>query len=160
MSITDTVRRSTVRGVAENVMPPFTRLTIPAPLRDRMIAHARTAAPNECCGLLAGLIADGVGRATEQLPIANDLACPTRYQTNVSDLFAAFRRLRDLNLELLAVYHSHLASAPVPSRRDVMENTYGETVVHLIVGLAGAEPEVRGWWITESAFRDAELMTS
>ena len=70
------------------------------------------------------------------------------------------RRLRDLNLELLAVYHSHPASDPVPSRRDVMENTYGETVVHLIVGLAGAEPEVRGWWITESGLRKAELMTS
>ena len=141
-------------------MPPFTQLSIPGALRERMIAHARAAAPNECCGLLAGLIAEGVGRATEQLPIVNDLACPTRYQTNAYDLFAAFRRLRDHNLELLAVYHSHPASAPVPSRRDVMENTYGETVVHLIVGLAGAEPEVRGWWISESGFREAELMTS
>ena len=141
-------------------MPPFTRLLIPASLHERLIAHARAEAPNECCGLLAGLIAEGVGRATEQLPIANDLASPTRYQTNASDLCAAFRRLRDLNLELLAVYHSHPASDPVPSRRDVMENTYGETVVHLIVGLAGAEPEVRGWWITESGFRKAELRAS
>ena len=141
-------------------MRPFTRLTIPGPLRERVIAHARAASPNECCGLLAGFIAEGVGRATEQLPIVNDLACPTRYQTNAYDLFAAFRRLRDHNLELLAVYHSHPASAPVPSRRDVMENTYGETVVHLIVGLAGAEPEVRGWWITESGFRKAELRAS
>jgi [CysO sulfur-carrier protein]-S-L-cysteine hydrolase len=141
-------------------MPPFARLSIPGHLRERMIAHARATAPNECCGLLAGFLAGDVGRATEQWPIANDQASPTRYQTNANDLFAAFRRLRDLNLELLAVYHSHPASDPVPSRRDVMENTYGETVVHLIVGLAGAEPEVRAWWITGSGFREMELMAS
>ena len=30
-------------------------------------------------------------------------------------------------LDLLAVYHSHPTSEPVPSRRDVDENTYGES---------------------------------
>jgi proteasome lid subunit RPN8/RPN11 len=125
-----------------------------------MIAQARAQAPNECCGLLAGCISGGVGRATELWPIGNDLASPTRYQTNANDLLAAFRRLRDLDLELLAVYHSHPSSEPVPSRHDVMENTYGETVVHLIVGLAGAEPEIRGWWIAESGCREVELTAS
>ena len=42
--------------------------------------------------------------------------------------------MRTNGTELLAIYHSHPTSEPVPSRRDVEENTYGESVVHLIVG--------------------------
>jgi [CysO sulfur-carrier protein]-S-L-cysteine hydrolase len=137
-------------------MPPYTRLSIPDALLSRVIEHARAEAPNECCGLLAGRIANGLGLVTERIPILNDLASPTRYLTNPRDLFAAFRRLRGLNLELLAIYHSHLTTGPEPSRRDMQENTYGETAAHLIVGLAAAEPEVRAWWLTESGFREVE----
>jgi proteasome lid subunit RPN8/RPN11 len=141
-------------------MASFTSLTIPDTLLARVIEHAREAVPNECCGLLGGGIADCVALASVCLPIANDLADPRCYLTNARDLFDAFRSLRADNLELLAVYHSHPQSSPVPSRRDVEENTYGETAIHLIVGLAGSEPEVRAWWLTESAFCEAEWKVS
>jgi proteasome lid subunit RPN8/RPN11 len=123
------------------------------------IAHARAEAPNECCGLLAGRIEGGVGLATERIPITNELASPTAYRTSPRDLFAAFRRLRALQLELLAVYHSHPHSEAVPSCRDLEENTYGETVVHLIIGFAGPAPEVRAWWLGEEDYRDAQWET-
>lgn len=141
-------------------MPPFNRLVILDEVLDGMVAHARSELPNECCGLLAGLISEGVGYAFVRAPVRNDLASPTAYLTNAADLFAAFRAMRPKGEELLAVYHSHPTSAPVPSRRDREENTYGETTAHLIVGLAGPEPEVRAWWITESGFQEVELTTS
>ncbi|MCI0702472.1 MAG: M67 family metallopeptidase [Planctomycetia bacterium] len=137
-------------------MPPFTRLTIPDLLLEEVIEHARSEAPNECCGLLAGHIEDGVGVMTARFTVANDLHSSTRYETNARDLFTAFRAMRKDNLELLAIYHSHPTSEPVPSLRDVEQNTYGETVVHLIVSLAGAKPEVRAWWLTEVGYREAE----
>lgn len=137
-------------------MPPFKRLVIPDALLAAMIAHARAEGPNECCGLLAGQIVNATGIATERIPVGNDLASPTTYLTNPRDLFAAFRRLRAIKLEMLAIYHSHPTSEPVPSRRDVEENTYGETVVHIIVGLAGSEPGVRAWWLAEGSSREAE----
>jgi [CysO sulfur-carrier protein]-S-L-cysteine hydrolase len=137
-------------------MPPFTRLAIPGPLLEEVIAHAREPAPLECCGLLAGRIENGIGLATARFAITNDLHSPTRYATNPRDLFDAFRAMRKDNLELLAIYHSHPTSDPVPSRRDVEENTYGQSVVHLIVGLAGEKPAVRAWWLTESGYREAE----
>jgi proteasome lid subunit RPN8/RPN11 len=137
-------------------MRHFSRLVIPDSVLARVIEHTRAELPNECCGLLAGRIADGVGLVTERVPIANDLASPIRFLTNARDLFEAFRRLRGLKLELLAVYHSHPNSPPVPSRHDVEQNTYGETVVHLIVGLEGAVPNVRAWWLGEFGYREAE----
>jgi hypothetical protein len=45
----------------------------------------------------------------------------------------------------------------VPSARDIAENTYGETVAHLIVSLAGAEPEIRAWWLAPDGAREADL---
>ena len=137
-------------------MPPFTRLVIPDGLLDSVIAHARGEMPNECCGILAGMISEGIGYVFMRAPVRNDLASPTAYRTNAADLFAAFRAMRPKGEEVLAIYHSHPATEPIPSRRDLEENTYGETVVHLIVGLGGPEPSVRAWWLAEGSFREAE----
>ncbi|MBM3980128.1 MAG: M67 family metallopeptidase [Planctomycetes bacterium] len=136
-------------------MAPFTHLLVPAAVRAALVAHALSEAPVECCGLLAGHIADGVGVVTERYAVANDVASATRYATNPRDMLAAFRAMRAGGTELLAIYHSHPTSAAVPSARDLGDNTYGESVVHVIVGLAGAEPEVRAWWLGETGFREA-----
>ena len=134
----------------------FSRLVIPDLLLAELIEHAREGVPIECCGLLAGHITDGVGFATTRYPIENELASPTDYLTEPRGMFLAFRSMRERGTELLAIYHSHPASAPIPSRRDIERNTYGETVVHLIVSLANGEPEVRGWWLTETGYREVE----
>ena len=138
-------------------MPPFTRLVVPDALLREMITHARRELPNECCGLLAGVIDDDEGRATARFTIGNDAASPTEYATNPRDLLDAFRELRRAGSEPLAFYHSHPTSAAVPSAKDIVRNTYGETVVHVIVGLLDDEPDVRAWWLTETGFRAALL---
>lgn len=137
-------------------MPSFLRLVIPEPIVAHMVARARAALPNECCGLLAGHVDRDAATVSEAFSVENEAAGPTEYRTSARDLFAAFRSMRELGLELVAIYHSHPASEPIPSRRDLEENTYGETVVHLIVGLGGPEPSVRAWWLAEGSFREAE----
>lgn len=138
-------------------MLPFTRLVVPNAVLAELVAHARETPPLECCGLLAGHIADGAGAVTALYPIENAARSPTEYETEPRAMLFAFRAMRERGTELLAVYHSHPASAPVPSRRDVERNTYGESVAHVIVGLAGAEAEVRAWWLTAGGYREAEL---
>jgi proteasome lid subunit RPN8/RPN11 len=140
----------------DGTMPSFIHLHIPDSLLAELIAHARSTFPNECCGLLAGRMKNEIGIASTRFPITNDLASPTSYLTNARDLFDAFRAMRESGEELLAVYHSHPASPPVPSRRDLEENTYGETVIHLIVGLGGAEPKVRAWRLGAEDYRETE----
>lgn len=141
-------------------MPPFTRLAVPDALLEEVIAHARADAPIECCGLLAGHIAGGMGVVTARFAIANELRSPTDYRTDARGMLGAFRAMRERGLELLAIYHSHPTSAPVPSRRDIDGNTYGESVIHLIVGLGGAEPDVRGWRLTEEGYQEAQWARS
>lgn len=137
-------------------MPPFTRLAVPDALLAEVIAHAREGAPLECCGLLAGRVSEGVGVVTARFAVANELRSATHYLTDPRDMLFASRAMRAGGLELLAIYHSHPASAPVPSTRDLAGNTYGESVVHLIVGLSREEAEVRAWWLAEAGYWEAE----
>jgi proteasome lid subunit RPN8/RPN11 len=133
------------------------QLAIPQDLLAEMIEHARAELPNECCGLLAGTLKDGIARVEMRRPVHNDAASPWAYHTNPRDLLAAFRAIRGAGLELLAIYHSHPAGEPVPSSRDLAENTYGESVVHVIVGLGAGKPVSRGWWLAPTACREVEL---
>lgn len=135
----------------------FTRLDIPDLLLEAVIAHARAESPLECCGLLAGHIVDGVGAVAARYVIENAARSATEYETDPRGMLGAFRAMREGGTELLAIYHSHPTSEPVPSRRDLAHNTYGETVVHVIASLEPPEPRVRAWWLGETGFREAEF---
>ncbi len=141
-------------------MPSFTRLAIPDLLLEEVIEHAREDAPIECCGLLAGHISESVGVVTTRFAIANELRSRSDYLTEPRGMFLAFRAMRESGLELLAIYHSHPTSEPVPSLRDIDGNTYGESVVHLIVGLGGEKADARGWWLTETGSREAVVVAA
>jgi proteasome lid subunit RPN8/RPN11 len=86
-------------------------VVIPAAVRSALVEHAEAEQPNEACGLIA--LRDG--RAARYLPGRNAVASPYRFELEV-DPESWF--LEDEGFEL-AVFHSHLASPPRPSRTDV-----------------------------------------
>jgi [CysO sulfur-carrier protein]-S-L-cysteine hydrolase len=135
-------------------MSPRYRLSIPRPLYEAMLAHARAELPTECCGLLAGTIEGDIGKVTDHFPLINALASPTEYESEPRSMFAAHKIMRATATEILAVYHSHPTSDSIPSRRD-LERNYSELVMNLIIGLKAAEPDVRGWWLTEGGAEEA-----
>ena len=137
---------------------PF-RLLVPSEVLAQMIAQAQAERPNECCGLLAGVAEDGVGRVTARYPLVNALASPTRYEAELRGLIAALRDADRRGLEVLALYHSHPTSRPVPSRYD-LERAYWPNTVMLIVSLETDPPLVRGWWMTETDYHEAEWETA
>lgn len=124
-----------------------------------MIHHARAELPNECVGLLAGRIVEAVelrvGRVERRYPLVNEAASPREYLSEPKSMFTAMKDMWAHGLDVLAVYHSHPTSEPVPSRTDLARN-YSPDVVNFIVSMAGAEPRVRGWWLTDRDYREAE----
>jgi len=130
------------------------RLVVPRELYEAMLRQAREELPNECCGFLAGIIAGGAGRVTKRYPLVNRLASPKEYEVRAGEVRAALDDMDRLGIEALALYHSHPTSAPVPSKKD-LESAFYEEAVYLIVSLVAAEPEVRGWWLTETDYREA-----
>jgi proteasome lid subunit RPN8/RPN11 len=126
-----------------------------------MVAQAQAELPNECCGLLAGTIgADGIARIERRFPMVNALASPIAFEWEPKTQFAAVRDMRPLGIEMLAIYHSHPTSDPIPSKKD--RASYAEArpllgdVMHFIVGLRESPPQVRGWWLERDASREAD----
>jgi len=114
---------------------------------DEIIAHARAAAPRECCGLIGGT---NNGKARTLYRLRNVATDPlVAYEAAPEDLFAAQRAMRERAEQLLAIYHSHpRAHDPTPSATDV-RLAYYPSAVYFIVGLGGAEPCLRAFRISE-----------
>jgi len=105
-----------------------------------MVAHARSAAPAECCGLLVG-----DSRAIREALPARNIADDTsrRYVIDPQDHFAAIRHARQRSLEVVGAYHSHPRSPAVPSPTDAADAF--SDFVFVIVGLATDQPDLRAW---------------
>ena len=118
---------------------------------NQIIAHAREAAPNECCGLIGG---SSDGRAHTIYRTRNIAPDPlVAYEAAPEDLFAAQRVMRERSEELLAIYHSHPRSSdPQPSATDV-RLAYYPAAVYLIVGFRDSETCVRAFRLMESEAR-------
>ena|SRR5437588_674202 len=116
-----------------------------------IIAHAREAAPHECCGLIGGTT-DGVARSIYRA--RNIAANPlVTYEAAPEDLFSAQRKMRKREEELIAIYHSHPRSSdPQPSATDV-RLAYYPSAVYFIVGLENDKPCLRAFRISESKGR-------
>ncbi len=119
---------------------------------DQILAHARAEAPLECCGLLLGT----PQRVDVAIAARNLLASSTRFELDPADHFGAIRRARELGVEVVGVYHSHPASAALPSPRDLAEASYPD-FVYLIAGLP--EAEVKAYRLVEGNFRPVPLVT-
>lgn len=113
----------------------------------QIIAHAREAAPHECCGLIGGT-SDGLAQTI--YPAKNVATDPlVTYEAAAEDLFAAQRAMRERGEQLLAIYHSHpRAVDPEPSLTDV-RLAYYPSAVYLIAGLGNDEPCLRAFRINE-----------
>jgi proteasome lid subunit RPN8/RPN11 len=140
---------------------PF-RLQVPESVLAAMIAQALVEQPNECCGLLAGVLertkeaTTPIGRVVTCLPLVNALASPTRYCSDARSSLDADKAMRTEGLQLLAIYHSHPTTEPIPSRTDLADNPYEDDVVHLIISLATTPPLVRAWRLRADSYRVEE----
>jgi len=136
------------------------RLLVPRRFQDELLTHARRELPNECCGLLAGKVTtdhkgESVARVERCFPLINAAASPVEYLSDAHSMFAAVREMRAPELEILAVYHSHPTSHPVPSGTDLDRN-YSEEVINFIISLAGDRPEIRAWWLKPDDYAEAD----
>ena len=112
--------------------------------------------PAECCGLLAGAMpADGTARVVCRYPLINSLASPREYLSDPRSMFEAVRDMRSRDLEILAVYHSHPTSPPIPSRTD-LERNYSPDVINFIISVSTTPPETRAWWLTANGYQAAQ----
>lgn len=117
---------------------------------EKIFANARAADPEECCGLIGGSEHKAGSIYTLRNVAADKIVS---YEAAPEDLFAAQRRMRERGEQLVAIYHSHPRSAdPVPSETDV-RLAYYPRAIYFIIGLAGPQPVMRAFRISESEER-------
>ncbi len=97
---------------------------------DALIAHARSDAPYEVCGLLA---TDGEGVAAHY-EIPNAARSMTYYNMEPKALLRAMHDMEDRGWDLLAIYHSHPHTEAFPSATDV-ELAFYPDATYVIVSL-------------------------
>jgi proteasome lid subunit RPN8/RPN11 len=131
------------------------RLQLPRKLREEMIAHAKSEVPNECVGLLAGVVEGGMGVVKARYPLVNAAASPVEFLSQPESMFAAYRSMHAHGLDILAIYHSHPISAPIPSRTDLARN-YSPDVLNFIISLQSESALMRAWWLKEDSYRELD----
>jgi proteasome lid subunit RPN8/RPN11 len=131
-------------------------LRIPQAFADAIIDQARSEHPNEACGLLAG----NDGEATKIYRLTNAERSPVIYRIEPREQLRVFNEIEESGLQLVAIYHSHTRSPAYPSATDVSQAYYPEAV-YVIVSLRDqANPDLRGFEITDGKVTEVPLEIS
>ena len=129
---------------------------LPAGIRDAIVAAARSAAPEEMCGVVVGSDAPAAGgRPLRWVAMRNALASAYAYEVDPAELLRISLEIDERDEALWAIVHSHVASPARPSPTDVRQAYYPDALF-LIVSLAAAEadpatgaPSLRAWHIAD-----------
>lgn len=124
---------------------------------EEMVKHARSEAPNECCGLLVGT----VGLVEHSVSAHNLNASPTSYLIDPADHVAAIRLARRRRLQVVGFYHSHPLGDVVPSVADLEGASYRE-YLYVILSPQWKEEgnhkeNLAGYYLTINGFERLEL---
>ena len=121
-----------------------------------IVEQAQTDAPQEICGLISG----ENSIATHIFPITNHSATPEQhFEMEPIALLKAYKHMDATGTQLLAVYHSHPASDPIPSPTDIRDAMrHMPNLAHLIVSLKHEKPRLQAWYIHNVQVDRVELL--
>jgi len=127
-----------------------------------VVAHALEDPKNEVCGVVAvDAESANEGRVRNAIDVhraVNVHASPLKFEIDPSELLALYNAIDERDLELGAIYHSHVRSAPYPSQTDIAFAANWPGVEWIIVGLSNGEaPEVRSYLIENGRVMEVAL---
>lgn len=132
----------------------MTVVTIAYAVARQIANHAAQQAPYEACGLLAG----GGDHISAAWPLPNLASTPrARFQADPQAQLLALTAIDEAGLNWIGVYHSHPASAPIPSKSDI-EECVDSGLLQLIVSLEHEKPRLKLWRIEAQAVTPIELV--
>ena len=119
----------------------------------QVVRHCRNEYPNEACGILAGK-----GAKVEQVyEMVNADKSAVTFLMDGKDQLKVIKEIRSLGLEMLGIYHSHIASKAFPSRHDVEMAFYPEASCVIISIQDKNNPVAKSFKIKEGRIEEEEL---
>lgn len=111
----------------------------------RMLEQARTQAPVETCGILAGRD----NKVEKLYTMTNAEKSSEHFMMEPKEQFKVVKDIRSSGLEMVAIYHSHPATPARPSAEDI-RLALTPDVIHVIVSLQDSNaPVVEGFLIED-----------
>ena len=118
-----------------------------------IVAIVSKNAPYESCGILAG---DHHSSQKVYL-IQNTLQAHNEYLMDAEEMLAAFWDIEEKGWEVLAFFHSHPSSPPIPSPTDLARNFYPHTI-HAIIGKTGSEWKMKAYQLFNHHYNEIPIV--
>jgi len=129
-------------------------ILIPEKIFKEMMNHCEASFPNEACGILAGIGCN----VNEIYNMTNTEDSPVSYIMDAAEQFRVMKDIRQKNLSLLAIFHSHPSSPAYPSARDLALAFY-EDSFYIIVSLQNGKPQTNAFIIKgQSKIQPADIL--
>jgi len=125
---------------------------IPDDAMQAMVDHTRAWAPNEACGLVAG-VDDGVVKVYQ---LINADPGPDRFTLDPGEYFSAWEDATARGWEILGIFHSHPTAAPVPSQADI-DGGGDPDWVNLVIGVEDGRISLRAYRYADGAASPVEI---
>ena len=138
--------------------------SLPAAIRDAIVAQARAEDPNESCALLIGDAPAATGGVVLRFEATrNKAASPYRYEIDPEDLYRIVVAADDADEVVWGIVHSHTHTPAVPSPTDIGLAFYPDAL-YVLVSLSEAEADpttgaesIRAWRIVDGAIHEVAL---
>jgi proteasome lid subunit RPN8/RPN11 len=131
-------------------------MRIPRQLHRNIRAEGETAYPDECCGIMLGMVdAEGARTVTELQPMLNARESGERYHRfhiEADDILRAERLATNKGLEIIGFYHSHPDNPAAPSDYD-REHALPWYAYVIVAVKQGRARRVRCWQLAEDRSR-------
>lgn len=135
-------------------------LSIPQSLINEMIEHAKQACPKEACGILAGANFE----AKKLYKMKNIADSQVTYMMDPMEQFKVMKDIRQNNMSMVAIYHSHPCSASYPSPIDINHAYFSGTnepsypqAAYIIISLLNKEPEINAFLMEEKTIKKINI---
>jgi proteasome lid subunit RPN8/RPN11 len=122
-------------------------------IANKMMEHSKAEYPNEACGILGGrdLYVSSIFK------MSNADKSPSSFFMDPGEQLKIMKELRKNNMDMLGIYHSHVASKAYPSQKDV-ELAFYQDVSYLIVSLEEMDnPDIRSFKIKNGKIEEEPI---
>lgn len=125
-------------------------------LYDEMIEYAKAHLPEESCGLVAGVEAEGVREIKKIYYLENIDHASDHFTLDPKDQMAAIKDMRANGLKPLGNWHSHPESPARPSVEDI-RLAYDSKATYFILSFMANYPVLNAYHIENESYQQENL---
>lgn len=121
---------------------------------NEIFEHAKKEYPKEACGILVGK----ENKITKIYNMKNVSEKPeVCYFMDSKEQFKVFKEIRQGNLEMIAIYHSHSLTSAYPSKRDIEMAFYADAFYAIISFADYDNPVIRAFKIIDGNITEENI---